>query len=226
MPAPGYASLRHTLALAPDIVKVDISLTHAIDVDRGRRALASALISFADEMDMTIVAEGIETAAELDDAPRARGALRPGLPPGRTRRALGTAAVDRPGRPGRGLREVLHLGRDRHHLGEVRERPPLRCSRPRSTARSARSAAARPGGSAPRSSRARGPRRRSSPGPPRRSVARSCRRPTPRPRSPRRPRSRRRRGGRRSRRRRRSAPITSCIIWASSWITASPRGKP
>ena len=62
----GYASLRHTLALAPDIVKVDISLTHGIDVDRGRRALASALISFADEMDMTIVAEGIETAAELD----------------------------------------------------------------------------------------------------------------------------------------------------------------
>jgi EAL domain-containing protein (putative c-di-GMP-specific phosphodiesterase class I) len=61
----GYASLRHTLALAPDIVKVDISLTHSIDVDRGRRALASALISFADEMDMTIVAEGIETAAEL-----------------------------------------------------------------------------------------------------------------------------------------------------------------
>jgi EAL domain-containing protein (putative c-di-GMP-specific phosphodiesterase class I)/CheY-like chemotaxis protein len=62
----GYASLRHTLALAPDIVKVDISLVRSIDLDRGRRALASALISFADEMDMTIVAEGIETAAELE----------------------------------------------------------------------------------------------------------------------------------------------------------------
>src|SRR3954452_23203878 len=62
----GYASLRHTLALAPDIVKVDISLVRSIDLDRGRRALASALISFADEMDMTIVAEGIETANELD----------------------------------------------------------------------------------------------------------------------------------------------------------------
>ena len=61
----GYASLRHTLALNPDIVKVDISLTRAIDSDRARRALASALISFADEMDMTIVAEGIETEAEL-----------------------------------------------------------------------------------------------------------------------------------------------------------------
>jgi EAL domain-containing protein (putative c-di-GMP-specific phosphodiesterase class I)/CheY-like chemotaxis protein len=61
----GYASLRHTLALGPDIVKVDISLTRSIDLDRGRRALASALISFADEMDMTIVAEGIETEGEL-----------------------------------------------------------------------------------------------------------------------------------------------------------------
>jgi EAL domain-containing protein (putative c-di-GMP-specific phosphodiesterase class I) len=61
----GFASLRHTLLLAPDIVKVDISLTRDIDSDRGRRALASALISFADEMGMTIVAEGIETEAEL-----------------------------------------------------------------------------------------------------------------------------------------------------------------
>jgi EAL domain-containing protein (putative c-di-GMP-specific phosphodiesterase class I) len=61
----GFASLRHTLLLSPDIVKVDISLTRDIDADRGRRALASALISFAEEMGMTIVAEGIETEAEL-----------------------------------------------------------------------------------------------------------------------------------------------------------------
>jgi EAL domain-containing protein (putative c-di-GMP-specific phosphodiesterase class I) len=57
--------LRHTLQIAPDIVKVDISLTRSIDGDRGKRALARALISFAQEMDMTIVAEGIETDAEL-----------------------------------------------------------------------------------------------------------------------------------------------------------------
>ena len=61
----GYASLRHTLAVNPDIIKVDISLTRSIDEDRGRRALASALISFAEEMEMAIVAEGIETEAEL-----------------------------------------------------------------------------------------------------------------------------------------------------------------
>jgi EAL domain-containing protein (putative c-di-GMP-specific phosphodiesterase class I)/FixJ family two-component response regulator len=61
----GFASLRHTLQIAPDIVKVDISLTRDIDIDRGRRALTSALISFADEMSMTIVAEGIERPEEL-----------------------------------------------------------------------------------------------------------------------------------------------------------------
>jgi EAL domain-containing protein (putative c-di-GMP-specific phosphodiesterase class I)/AmiR/NasT family two-component response regulator len=61
----GYASLRHALQLAPDMVKIDISLTRGIDRDPGRRALAAALISFAGETNMTIVAEGIETAGEL-----------------------------------------------------------------------------------------------------------------------------------------------------------------
>jgi EAL domain-containing protein (putative c-di-GMP-specific phosphodiesterase class I)/ActR/RegA family two-component response regulator len=60
----GFSSLRHTLRLAPDIVKLDISITRDVDTDRGRRALASAMISFADQMGMTIVAEGVETEAE------------------------------------------------------------------------------------------------------------------------------------------------------------------
>lgn len=62
----GFASLRHTLMLSPDIIKLDISLTHEIDADRRKRALAAALISFADELDMAVVAEGIETQEELD----------------------------------------------------------------------------------------------------------------------------------------------------------------
>jgi EAL domain-containing protein (putative c-di-GMP-specific phosphodiesterase class I)/AmiR/NasT family two-component response regulator len=61
----GYASLRHALQLAPDMVKMDISLTRDIDRDPRRRALAAALISFAGETGMTIIAEGIETDAEL-----------------------------------------------------------------------------------------------------------------------------------------------------------------
>lgn len=62
----GFASLRHILRLNPDIIKLDICLTRGIDLDRGRRSLASALIAFGTEMGTTIVAEGIETRAELE----------------------------------------------------------------------------------------------------------------------------------------------------------------
>jgi len=62
----GFASLRHILRLDPDIIKLDIGLTRGIDLDRGRRSLATALIAFGAEMGTTIVAEGIETEAELE----------------------------------------------------------------------------------------------------------------------------------------------------------------
>jgi EAL domain-containing protein (putative c-di-GMP-specific phosphodiesterase class I) len=62
----GFASLRHILSLAPDIIKVDISLTRNIDTDQARRALARALITFASEIGAMIVAEGIETRAEME----------------------------------------------------------------------------------------------------------------------------------------------------------------
>jgi EAL domain-containing protein (putative c-di-GMP-specific phosphodiesterase class I) len=62
----GFASLRHIVLLAPDIIKLDISLTRDIHVDRTRRALAAALISFARETGKVIVAEGVERKEELD----------------------------------------------------------------------------------------------------------------------------------------------------------------
>lgn len=62
----GFASLSHILRLGPDIIKLDITLTRNIDRDGARRALASGLIAFAAEIGAAIVAEGIETAEELD----------------------------------------------------------------------------------------------------------------------------------------------------------------
>lgn len=56
----GYASLRHVLNLAPDIIKIDISLTREFETNRGARALATALIFFAAEMQQLVIAEGIE----------------------------------------------------------------------------------------------------------------------------------------------------------------------
>lgn len=61
----GFASLRHILLLEPDFIKIDISLTRDIHKDPTRRALARALISFANDISATIVAEGIETDAEV-----------------------------------------------------------------------------------------------------------------------------------------------------------------
>ena len=62
----GYASMRHILSIEPDLIKLDMSLTRGIDQDRKRRALASALIAFAHETGVDIVAEGVETAGELN----------------------------------------------------------------------------------------------------------------------------------------------------------------
>jgi EAL domain-containing protein (putative c-di-GMP-specific phosphodiesterase class I)/DNA-binding NarL/FixJ family response regulator len=62
----GYASLRHILRLRPDYIKLDMTLTRGIDRDGDRRALASSLLTFARELSATVIAEGIETEAELD----------------------------------------------------------------------------------------------------------------------------------------------------------------
>jgi EAL domain-containing protein (putative c-di-GMP-specific phosphodiesterase class I) len=61
----GYASFRHILSLTPDVIKLDISITRNIDTDRSRRALAAALIGFAQATGSKVVAEGVETAGEL-----------------------------------------------------------------------------------------------------------------------------------------------------------------
>jgi EAL domain-containing protein (putative c-di-GMP-specific phosphodiesterase class I) len=62
----GYSSLRHILNLHPQTIKLDVSLTHDLHRDTSRRALTAALSSFAEELDATVVAEGIETEAELE----------------------------------------------------------------------------------------------------------------------------------------------------------------
>ncbi|HEU5098412.1 MAG TPA: EAL domain-containing protein [Roseiflexaceae bacterium] len=61
----GYASFRHVLRLDPDVIKLDISLTRDIDTDPTRRALAAALTRFAEETGSKVIAEGVETEAEL-----------------------------------------------------------------------------------------------------------------------------------------------------------------
>lgn len=61
----GYASFRHILSLSPEFIKLDLALTRGIDTDPARRALAAALAGFVRESGAQLVAEGIETEAEL-----------------------------------------------------------------------------------------------------------------------------------------------------------------
>jgi EAL domain-containing protein (putative c-di-GMP-specific phosphodiesterase class I)/CheY-like chemotaxis protein len=62
----GFASLQHILRLSPDLIKLDMGLTRHVDTDPARRALASALTSFAEDIGAGLIAEGIETAGELE----------------------------------------------------------------------------------------------------------------------------------------------------------------
>lgn len=62
----GYASMQHVLQLRPDLIKLDMSLTRDIDTDIARRSLAICLLNFSDAIGARLVAEGVETFAELD----------------------------------------------------------------------------------------------------------------------------------------------------------------
>ncbi len=62
----GFASLRHIFALEPAYVKLDIEWVRGIETDPIRRALVSGLVYFASETGCELIAEGIETDAEVE----------------------------------------------------------------------------------------------------------------------------------------------------------------
>ena len=62
----GYATLQHILRLAPDVIKLDMCLTRGIDADPHRRALISAMVAFGAQTAAAVIAEGVETAEELE----------------------------------------------------------------------------------------------------------------------------------------------------------------
>lgn len=66
----GYAGLQHVLSLRPDVLKLDRALIRDIDTDPARRALAIGMVAFAAELDASLIAEGIETRAELETLER------------------------------------------------------------------------------------------------------------------------------------------------------------
>jgi EAL domain-containing protein (putative c-di-GMP-specific phosphodiesterase class I) len=61
----GFASLRHIVRLQPELIKLDPSLTQNLRDDPVRGPLADCLIEFARRTGSAIIAEGIETPADL-----------------------------------------------------------------------------------------------------------------------------------------------------------------
>lgn len=61
----GFASLRHVIELKPDIIKIDRGIVSGIEEDEARRAVVMTFVLLALNMGATVVAEGVETLAEL-----------------------------------------------------------------------------------------------------------------------------------------------------------------
>ena len=61
----GIANFTHLVGLRPHIVKVDADLVRGVDQDVSRQAVVAGLVHFATAADCQVIAEGIETEAEL-----------------------------------------------------------------------------------------------------------------------------------------------------------------
>jgi diguanylate cyclase (GGDEF)-like protein/PAS domain S-box-containing protein len=61
----GYSSLAYLHQLAIDVVKIDQSFVHNIDEDPDKQALTRTMLALADGLEMSSIAEGVETEDEL-----------------------------------------------------------------------------------------------------------------------------------------------------------------
>lgn len=61
----GVANFTHLVELRPDFVKIDAGLVRGVNLDPGRQAVVAGLVHFAGVAGCAVIAEGIETDAEL-----------------------------------------------------------------------------------------------------------------------------------------------------------------
>lgn len=62
----GFSSLAHVLEIRPSLLKIDRSIVNGLQLDPARMALVEAIIDIANRVDATVIAEGIESRADLD----------------------------------------------------------------------------------------------------------------------------------------------------------------
>jgi len=62
----GYNTEINLLELHPYFIKVDISIVRDIDSDYNKQQIVNNIVTYAHKRDMLVVAEGLETAKELE----------------------------------------------------------------------------------------------------------------------------------------------------------------
>ncbi|APW44963.1 EAL domain-containing protein [Rhodoferax saidenbachensis] len=62
----GYAGMKLLSDFQPDIIKIDMDLIRNVDTDRPRQAIVRSLVQLCKEMEIKVIAEGIETVGERD----------------------------------------------------------------------------------------------------------------------------------------------------------------
>jgi diguanylate cyclase (GGDEF)-like protein/PAS domain S-box-containing protein len=62
----GYASLTHLKRFPVNVIKIDQSFIRDMETDAGNAAIVKALLSLGQSLDIRVVAEGVETAAQAD----------------------------------------------------------------------------------------------------------------------------------------------------------------
>jgi len=62
----GYAALTSVANLQPEVMKIDIALVRNIDTDPVKKKLVRAMVTLCQDMQVAVIAEGIETEAERD----------------------------------------------------------------------------------------------------------------------------------------------------------------
>jgi EAL domain-containing protein (putative c-di-GMP-specific phosphodiesterase class I) len=62
----GYSSLAHLRKFPVDTLKIDRSFISGLDGDRDNRAIVTAIIELGHALELSVLAEGVETEAELE----------------------------------------------------------------------------------------------------------------------------------------------------------------
>ncbi len=61
----GYAGLGLLARFQPDLIKIDMELIRGVDASQARQAIVAGIVGIARTLDISVLAEGVETEAEL-----------------------------------------------------------------------------------------------------------------------------------------------------------------